>query len=136
LLKASNGVKKLLSQIISAALGLWLATLFVPGVVIKAYPDSNFFGIALSTQWEIILVLGIALGLLNYFLRPILKTLALPLEVITLGLFTIVINMVLLWFLDLIFDELYIPLYLPLLYTTLIIWGLNIIISFFIVKNK
>ena len=128
-------MKRLLSQIISAALGLWLATMFVHGVVIRAYPNSSFFGISLSQTWEIILVLGVVLGLLNYFLRPILKTLALPLEILTLGLFTIVINMALIWLLDKMFDELYIPLFLPLLYTTLIIWALNLIISFFIVKE-
>jgi putative membrane protein len=128
-------MKRLLSQIISATLGLWLASMFVQGVLIRVYPESNFFGFALTAQWEIILVLGIVLGLLNYFLKPLLKTLALPLEIITLGLFTIVINMAILWLLDTMFDELYIPLFLPLLYTTLIIWGLNLIISFFIVKK-
>lgn len=129
-------MKRLFSQVVAAILGLWLATLFVPGVVIRTYPESNFFGFPLTAQWEIFLVLGIVLGLLNYFLKPLLKTLALPLEIITLGLFTIVINMALLWLLDVMFDELYVPLLLPLLYTTLIIWGLNIIISFFIAKNK
>jgi len=128
-------MKRLLSQIISAALGLWLASAFISGVVVRAYPSSNFFGFALTAQWEIFLVLGIALGLLNYFLKPLLKALALPLEILTLGLFTIVINMAILWLLDLMFDELYIPLFLPLLYTTLIIWGLNLIISFLIVKK-
>ena len=128
-------MKRLLSQIISAGLGLWLATMFIHGVVVSAYPGSRFFGFALTQQWQVILVLGIVLGLLNYFIRPILKTLSLPLEIITLGLFTIVINMALLWFLDLIFDELYIPLIWPLLYTTLIIWGLNIIIQAILVRK-
>ncbi|MGA2417827.1 MAG: phage holin family protein [Candidatus Staskawiczbacteria bacterium] len=128
-------MKRLLSQIIAAALGLWLATLFVSGVVVRAYPESNFFGFPLTAQWEIFLVLGIVLGLLNYFLKPLLKTLALPLEIITLGLFTIVINMAILWLLDVMFDELYIPLFLPLLYTALIIWGLNVIIGFFLIKK-
>jgi len=128
-------MKRLLSQIIAAILGLWLATLFVPGVIIRAYPTSNFFGFALTAQWEIILVLGIVLGLLNYFLKPLLKAFSLPLEIITLGLFTIVINMALIWFLDLMFDELYVPIFLPLLYTALIIWGLNIIIGLFLKKK-
>ena len=128
-------MKRLLSQIIAAALGLWCSTIFVHGIVIRTYPASNFFGIPLTAQWEIILVLGLVLGLLNYFLRPILKTLSLPLEVISLGLFTIVIDMGLIWLLDKMFDELYVPLWLPLLYTTLIIWALNIIISFFLVKK-
>ena len=128
-------MSRLLSQIIAATLGLWCSTLFVSGVIIRDYPTSNFFGFPLTAQWEVILVLGGVLGLLNYFLRPILKTLALPLEIISLGLFTIVIDMGLIWLLDKIFDELYVPLFLPLLYVTLIIWGLNIIIGFFLVKK-
>lgn len=133
-------MRKLLSQVVAAILGLWLATMFVPGVVIRAYPTSNFFGFALTAQWEILLLLGIVLGLLNYFLKPLLKALTLPLEIITLGLFTIVINMALIWLLDVMFDELTIPWgtpwVFPLLYTTLIIWGLNIIFGFFIRKSK
>ncbi|MCX6723019.1 MAG: phage holin family protein [Candidatus Staskawiczbacteria bacterium] len=128
-------MKRLLSQIVAAIIGLWLATLFVPGIIIRTYPTSNFFGFSLTAQWEIILVLGIVLGLLNYFLRPLLKALFLPLEIITLGLFTIVINMGLIWLLDKMFDELYVPFLLPLLYTTLIIWGLNLI-GIFITKNS
>jgi len=129
-------MKKLLSQIIATIVGLWVAAQFVPGVVVRVYPESNFFGFPLTAQWEIILVLGIALGLINYFLKPLLKAISLPLEIITLGLFTIVINMALLWLLDAMFDELYISSLLPLLYTTLIIWGLNLIIGFFLIKNK
>jgi len=129
-------MKRLLSQIIAAALGLWLATLYVHGVIIRTYPTSNFFGFPLTAQWQIIIVLGIVLGLLNYFLKPFLKALSLPLEIISLGLFTIVINMALIWLLDLMFDELYIPFFLPLLYTTLIIWVANVIIGLFLIKNK
>jgi len=128
-------MRRLLSQIIAAGLGLWLSSMFVQGVVIRTYPDSNFFGFTLTAQWQIIIVLGIVLGLLNYFLKPLLKALALPLEILTLGLFTIVINMGILWLLDKIFDELSIPLWLPLLYTSLIIWILSAIITPLITKK-
>jgi putative membrane protein len=129
-------MKRLLSQIISAILGLWLAKLVVPGVIIRVYPESNFFGFPLTARWEIFLILGIVLGLLNYFLKPLLKTLSLPLEIVTLGLFTVIIDMGLLWLLDTMFNELNIPLFLPLLYITLIIWGLNLIISKLIIKHE
>lgn len=129
-------MKKLLSQIIAATIGLWVATLIVPSVIVRAYPESNFFGFPFTAQWQIFLVLGIVLGILNYYLKPLLKTLALPLEIITLGLFTIVIDMAIIWFLDLLFNELYVPLFLPLLYTTLIIWILNLIISKLLVKKE
>ena len=129
-------MKRLLSQIAAASIGLWLATLFVPSVVVRAYPSSNFFGFPLTNQWELFLVLGIVLGLLNYFLKPLLKALTLPLEIITLGLFSLVINAGILWFLDLIFEELTIPWMWPLIYTTLIIWGLNLIIKKILIKDK
>jgi putative membrane protein len=129
-------MRRLLSQVVAAALGLWLATLFVKGVVITTYPTSNFFGIPLTMQWEMFLVLGLVLGLLNYFLKPLLKTLALPLEILTLGLFTIAINMGLIYLIDIMFDELTVPIFLPLLYTTLIIWFLNIITNTFLAKQK
>ena len=128
-------MKRLLSQIIAATLGLWLSTIIVSEVIIRTYPSSNFFGFSLTQQWQIFLVLGIVLGLLNYFLKPILKAFSLPLEVLTLGLFIVIINMGLIWVLDKMFDELYVPVFLPLLYVTLIIWISNLIIGFFIKKN-
>lgn len=44
-----------------------------------------------------LLIASLLLGILNAFIRPILRLLALPLILITLGLFFFVINAVLLW---------------------------------------
>jgi putative membrane protein len=129
-------MKKLLMQIASAGLGLWLATMFVSGVAVTHFADSSFFGISLTAEWQMFLVLGVMLGLLNYFIAPILKTIALPLEIVTLGLFTLVIDMGLIWFLDLIFDEFKAPWMWPLIYTTLIIWALNLIIQKILIKKE
>lgn len=130
-------MKRLLSQVVAATGGLWLATLLMPeDVAVTAYPTSNFFGLALTAQWHIFLFLGIILGLLNYFVKPLLKTLTLPLEVITLGFFSLAINMFFIWLMDLIFDELSISQLLPLLYTTVIIWAINLILQFLLLKNK
>ena len=43
---------------------------------------------------------GIILGLINTVIKPIVKILALPVMMITGGLFSIIINMVILWFLS------------------------------------
>jgi putative membrane protein len=48
-------------------------------------------------NWQYLLVASLLLGLLNAFVRPILMLLALPLLIFTLGLFTLVINMLLLY---------------------------------------
>ncbi len=119
---------------VSAGLGLWLATIFMAEVVVKVYPGSNFFGISLTAQWELFLLFAIVIGLLNYFVKPILN-LTLPLRIITLGLFGFLINMFLIWLVDDMFRELTVPLWAPLFWTTLIIWILNFLINKFVVKE-
>ena len=63
---------------IIVALGLWLATLWVPGV----YIDSP------ST----LILAGLLLGIVNSIVRPIAIVLTLPMTIITLGFFLLVIN--------------------------------------------
>jgi putative membrane protein len=60
------------------ALGLWLATVWVKGIVIDS-PST-------------LLLAGILLGMVNSIVRPIAIVLTLPMTVATLGLFLLVIN--------------------------------------------
>lgn len=46
---------------------------------------------------EVALVFALVLGLLNAFVRPVLLLLTLPLNLVTLGLFTLVINAGIFW---------------------------------------
>jgi putative membrane protein len=73
----------LLRLIISAAT-LWVAIEIVPGV--------DYQG-----PWIYLLLVALVFGVLNAFLRPLLKLLACPLMILTLGLFTLVINAVVFW---------------------------------------
>jgi len=118
---------KILSQIISAILGLWLATLLGFGVIIKNYPDSNFFGFALNSQWKVVLFLGIIFGLVAYFAKMFAEGIDLPLQRITFEIVCIIISGALIMFLDLVFDELYLPWFMPVLYTALLLWATNIV---------
>lgn len=72
----------LLRWAINAA-GLYAAVWIVPGI--------HLFG-----DWSDILWLALIFGLLNALVRPLLKLLTCPLIILTLGLFTIVINTLLL----------------------------------------
>ncbi|MFH1183422.1 MAG: phage holin family protein [Chloroflexota bacterium] len=65
------------------AVALFLAIRFVPGI--------EFGGGWLGLLW-----LALIFGLVNAFLRPVLQLLTCPLILLTLGLFTVVINMILL----------------------------------------
>jgi putative membrane protein len=44
-----------------------------------------------------VLVFAVILGVLNAFLRPILLLLTLPLNLLTLGMFTLVVNAIVFW---------------------------------------
>ena len=122
-------MKSLFSQIIAAVAGLWTASSFVPGAIIEINSESNFFGFPLTDEWQFFLILGILLGLLNFFVKPVLNVITLPLRIITLGFFSIVVSMAMIWVLDLMFLEISIPWLYPLLWTTLIVWGINLVIS-------
>ncbi|MBI5004649.1 MAG: phage holin family protein [Candidatus Lloydbacteria bacterium] len=67
------------------ALGVLAAGYFVPGVSV--------------TSFYIALIVAAFLGVLNLLVRPILVVLTLPITLLTLGLFTFVINALLFWFL-------------------------------------
>jgi len=47
--------------------------------------------------WPVALVFAVVLGLLNAFLRPILLLITCPINFITLGLFTFVVNALVFW---------------------------------------
>jgi putative membrane protein len=120
---------RLILQIITCILGLWLATQFVTGVSLEIIPgQSEFFGIVFTERWQILFLVGAVLGLVNFFIKPILKAVTLPLRILTFGLFSLIINMGLIWIVDIIFQELEILGLISLLWTTLIIWG----VSFFL----
>ncbi len=105
----------LILQVISGILGIWLAQKYVPGV--------EFIG-----SWQTLALCGAILGLLNFFIKPILKTITLPLKILTLGLFGLIINMLLVWVVDIVFPELIIPGLISLFWTSLIVWGISFIL--------
>lgn len=64
---------------------LYLAVAFVPGI----HPQ--------SANWLSFVWLALIFGLLNALLRPLLKILTCPLILLTLGVFTLLINTFLFW---------------------------------------
>ena len=69
------------------AVALLLAAFVVPGIHLSAARAH-----ATSHDWLTLAVVALIFGLVNAIIRPILVVLALPLELITLGLFIFVIN--------------------------------------------
>jgi len=114
-------MRGLILQIISGILGLWIAIRFIPEV--------EFVG-----KIQALFLAGLVLGLFNFFLKPVLKFITLPLRILTFGLFSLVINIGMIWLIDFVFDEIKIFGIWPLFLTTLIIWGIGFLINIFIPK--
>jgi putative membrane protein len=82
-----------LIQILVNAGALWVAELLIEGI--------RFTG-----EWWKLLLVAIAFSLLNTYLRPILRLLTLPITAVTLGLFLLVINALMLLLTSAISDQL------------------------------
>lgn len=103
-------------RILGNSIALYAASLFVAGFIfsggIKEYA-----------------IAGIVLGLLNMIVKPIVKLISFPLIILTLGLFTIVINALLLWLVGYIFEFIAINDMMSLVWATIVISLVNMIIS-------
>ena|SRR5690348_1868277 len=68
---------RFLLRALVAALGLWVA--------------SKLGLLRIEGPWAL-LIAGVVLGLVNAFVRPVLTLLTLPLTIVTLGLFLLIVN--------------------------------------------
>ena len=117
-------------QIISGILGLYLADRYIQGV---EFITNHLFFIPksldeLSIFFSSLIFVGAFLGFLNSFIKPILNKIALPLRIITLNLFSLIIAMGMVLITEIIFPELDIHGIIPLFWTTLIVWGIGLIL--------
>ena len=112
----TSKLRKLIFQIIVGILGIWLATQLISGI-------------AFTGSLKILCYAGLILGLINFFIKPILNLITLPLRVITFGLFSLVINMGIVWVIEILFPQLEISGIYPLFWTAIIVWALSLIAS-------
>lgn len=72
-------MRSLLLSLFGNAVAIWLAATLVPGV-------------HLSTDFTQVLVVALVFGVVNAVVKPLVKLLALPFILLTLGLLSLVIN--------------------------------------------
>lgn len=114
---------KLILQIIGGILSFWLAVRFVSGV--------DFTG-----EIRYLIMAGAFLGLINFFIKPLIKAITLPFNILTFGLLGLIINMGLIWFVSLAFPELIIQGIVPLFWTTLIVWLVSYFLGLYRPRKK
>lgn len=74
----------------STGLALWIVTLVVSGI--------DFVGGSNTLQRVgIVFVVAVVFGLVNAIIKPIVQLISLPLYIVTLGLFHVVVNALMLW---------------------------------------
>ncbi len=98
-----------------------VASYFLPFIYISGDP-----------VWEklrIAFLAGLLLGLFNLFVKPVIKLLSLPINILTLGLFNIVINAGILWIVDLMLDGLRVEGFWGYIWSSLVISIISIVVS-------
>lgn len=114
----------LLIRLAINAMALYVATRFVPGL-------------AFDGPWTTIALVAFIFGLVNALVRPLLEVLTCPLVILTLGLFTFVINALMLLLTAWIADQLnlgfhvdgFVPALIGSLVISLVSFVLNLVVS-------
>jgi len=117
-------MRRLVLRVLVNALGLYLAVLLVPGI-------------SATGSWVTFLGVALILGLVNALVRPILAFLTGPIILLTLGLFLLVINALMLWLAGAIAQALglafrgegFVPAFLGALVITGINWLMTLLIG-------
>lgn len=104
------------------AVALLAITQVLPGFVVE-----NFY---------YALVAALILGLINAVIRPVLIILTLPINVLTLGLFTFVINALLIWFVSTFIQGFDIDSFLTALAAAILLWAVSVVTNWLIKQAK
>ena len=82
----------LVVRVLINAIGVIVAVLVVPQIAFPAADDVLKF----QGNWWHVIVVALILALVNSYLKPILKALSFPITLLTMGLFALILNAVLL----------------------------------------
>jgi len=101
-------------RILANSLAIYLAAYLIPSP-----------GVKVNGGWKIFLLAGLILTIINLFIRPILKIISLPLIIVTLGLFSVAINIFTVWLLTKILPDLSILGFWAYFWTIIIVSATN-----------
>lgn len=95
-----------------------LAAYFVPGITVQSFITALF--------------VALVLGLINTFIKPVLGILTLPINIITLGLFGIIINALFFWFASVVVSGFMITGFMPALIGSIVVSFIMWVLDFFL----
>lgn len=83
---STGGLTGLVIRLVANAIGLYVAARIVPGIQFERLDD-----------WQTIFLVALIFGVVNALIRPLTLMLTCLINVVTLGLFTLVVNGAMLW---------------------------------------
>ena len=107
----------------------WVILTFSIAVASYFLPFIYITGDVIWDKFRIAFIAGLLLGLCNLLVRPIVRLLSLPINILTLGLFNIIINAGMLWIVDLIIKGLKVEGFWAYVLSSLVISIISIIVS-------
>jgi putative membrane protein len=117
----------LIVRLLINAAALWVATRVVDGI-------------SYTGEWPLLFAVAVVFGVLNVVVRPILILLSLPALIITLGLFLVVVNAILLLLTSAISDALDLGFrvdgFIPALFGALVVSIVSLGLSLFVGSNE
>lgn len=108
-------------SIIGNSVGLYIASNIVPGVEITG-----------DTSWYYFLIAGIIFTIIFSIILPIVKAITFPIIILTLGLFSFVLNLLAFYALDYFLEPLQFTTFLSIVLTSLVISSINMISNTFL----
>jgi putative membrane protein len=108
-------MNKIIARLLANMAGIYIASLVFPSIAVSSLQ---------ALFW-----CGLVLGLVNLLLRPLLLFISLPVNILTLGLFTLVINAAMVLLATYFISGVHIPSFLLAVATSVIISVLNIILT-------
>ncbi|MEU4512049.1 phage holin family protein [Nonomuraea wenchangensis] len=110
---------KFIIRTLAAAVALWVAVQFIPGIDVDASANS-------AEYWGVLLLVALIFGVVNAIVKPIVKALGCAIIALTLGLFLLVINAAMLLLTSWISGQLGIPFHVEDFYPAAF-WGAIIV---------
>jgi putative membrane protein len=116
-------IKRLLLSWLVNFLGLWAAA-------------SLLVGIQYNQQLKVLLIASLIFGIVNALVRPVVIILSLPAIMVTMGLFTLVINMLMLYITSAVYKPFQVNSIWAALGAVIIIWLVNYLMNDLLVDEK
>lgn len=113
----------ILIRLIINAVALWVADYLIEGIHLEGDP------------WQIVIV-ALIFGIVNAFIKPVIKFFAFPFIILTLGLLTLVINALMLMLTAAMTDILRIDGFVPALLGSIVISLVSMVLSWILDKKN